>query len=97
MTKIDELPTLCVLVDLDVLERNIQKMAESCRSKNCNVRPHVKSHKSPFIAKKQIDAGAIGVCCQTLIEAESMIMNGIEHVLLTHILAPRTPLIDFLL
>jgi D-serine deaminase-like pyridoxal phosphate-dependent protein len=84
---VDELPTPCVLVDLDIMERNIHRMAEFCRSKNCNLRPHAKSHKSPFVAKKQIDAGAIGVCCQTLVEAEAMIMNGIDNVLLTHILA----------
>jgi D-serine deaminase-like pyridoxal phosphate-dependent protein len=85
--KVEDLPTPCVLVDLDVLERNIEKMAEFTKSRNCGLRPHAKSHKSPFIAKKQMDAGAVGVCCQTLIEAEAMIMNGIEHVLLTHNLA----------
>lgn len=74
-------------MDLDVLERNIEKMAEFTKSKNCGLRPHAKSHKSPFIAKKQMNAGAVGVCCQTLIEAEAMIMNGIDHVLLTHNLA----------
>ena len=85
--KIDDLPTPCVLVDLDILEKNIEKMAEFTKSKNCGVRPHAKSHKSPFIAKKQMKAGAVGVCCQTIIEAEAMIMNGIDHVLLTHNLA----------
>ena len=62
-------------------------MAEFTKSRNCGLRPHAKSHKSPFVAKKQMDAGAVGVCCQTLIEAEAMILNGIEHVLLTHNLA----------
>ena len=76
-----------VLIDLDALERNIEKMAAFTKSKNCGVRPHAKSHKSPFIAKKQMNAGAVGVCCQTLIEAEAMILNGIDHVLLTHNLA----------
>jgi D-serine deaminase-like pyridoxal phosphate-dependent protein len=85
-----------VLIDLDILERNIRKMAEFCRSKNCSVRPHAKSHKSPFIAKKQIDAGAIGVCCQTIVEAEAMIMGGIDNVLLTHILASENSIERFL-
>ncbi|MDA4111545.1 MAG: DSD1 family PLP-dependent enzyme [Thaumarchaeota archaeon] len=84
---IEELPTPCVLVDLDVLERNIKKMADFTKSRNCGVRPHAKSHKSPFIAKKQMDAGAVGICCQTLVETEAMILNGIDHVLLTHNLA----------
>jgi len=76
-----------VLVNLDALERNIEKMAEFTKSKNVGLRPHAKSHKSPFIAKKQMNAGAVGICCQTLIEAEAMILNGIDHVLLTHNLA----------
>jgi len=91
--KVEELPTPSVLVDLDVLERNILKMAEFTKSKNCGLRPHAKSHKSPFIAKKQMNAGAVGVCCQTIIEAEAMIMNGIEHILLTHNLA-SAPMIE---
>ncbi len=94
--KIEELPTPCVLIDLDALERNIEKMAAFTKSKNCGVRPHAKSHKSPFIAKKQMDAGAVGVCCQTLIEAEAMILNGIDHVLLTHNLASTGMLERFL-
>ncbi len=94
--KVEELPTPSVLVDLDVLERNILKMAEFTKSKNCGLRPHAKSHKSPFIAKKQMNAGAVGVCCQTIIEAESMIMNGIEHVLLTHNLASQSMIERFL-
>ena len=91
-----DLPTPCVLVNLDALERNIQRMADFTKSKNCGLRPHAKSHKSPFIAKKQIRAGAVGVCCQTLIEAEAMIMNGIDHVLLTHNLASEVTIERFL-
>ncbi|MFI5420999.1 MAG: DSD1 family PLP-dependent enzyme, partial [Nitrososphaerales archaeon] len=93
---VQDLPTPCVLVDLDVLERNIDKMARFVKSRNCGVRPHAKSHKSPFIAKKQMDAGAVGVCCQTLIEAEAMILNGVDHVLLTHNLASPEMLERFL-
>ena len=94
--KVEELPTPCVLIDLDVLEKNIEKMAEFTKSKKCGLRPHAKAHKSPFIAKKQIDAGAVGVCCQTLIEAEAMILNGIDHVLLTHNLASPVMIERFL-
>ncbi len=83
-------------MDLDVLERNITKMADFTRSKRCGLRPHAKSHKSPFIAKKQISSGAVGICCQTLVEAEAMIMNGIDHVLLTHNLASEVMIERFL-
>lgn len=59
-------------------------MSNYCRSVGCGLRPHVKAHKNPFIAKKQINAGALGVCAQTLEEAEAMIFNGIDHVILTN-------------
>ena len=60
------------------------------------MRPHAKSHKSPFIAKKQMQAGAIGQCCQTLLEAEALMLNGIEHILLTHYLASAPTIERFL-
>jgi D-serine deaminase-like pyridoxal phosphate-dependent protein len=94
--EIDELPTPALIIDLDLVERNITKMQEFVRSKGCEVRPHSKAHKSPFIAKKQMQAGAVGQCCQTLIEAEAMILNGIDHVLLTHYLASANTIERFL-
>src|SRR5580658_688061 len=94
--KIDELPTPALIIDLDAVERNIAKMQEFVRSRGCEVRPHAKSHKSPFIAKKQMQAGAVGQCCQTLLEAEAMMLNGIDHVLLTHYLASANTIDRFL-
>jgi D-serine deaminase-like pyridoxal phosphate-dependent protein len=94
--KIDDVPTPCVVIDLDAAERNIKKMQDFVRSKDCQVRPHAKSHKSPFMAKKQMDAGAVGQCCQTLLEAEALMMNGVEHVLLTHYLASSNTIERFL-
>lgn len=84
---VDELPTPALVMDLDAVERNIRRMQDFVNSRGCGVRPHAKSHKSPFIAKKQMDAGAVGQCCQTINEAEAMMMNGIDHVLLTSNLA----------
>jgi D-serine deaminase-like pyridoxal phosphate-dependent protein len=94
--QISELPTPCLLVDLDLLDSNIRKMAEFCRSRKCGLRPHAKAHKSPLVARKQLDAGAIGLCCQTLEEAEAMILNGVRPVLLTHMLASDTAILRFL-
>lgn len=91
--KVDELPTPAVVIDLDAAERNIAKMQAFVKSRGCDIRPHAKSHKSPFIAKKQIKAGAIGQCAQTLLEAEALVLNGIDGVLLTHNLA-SAPAID---
>jgi D-serine deaminase-like pyridoxal phosphate-dependent protein len=94
--KIDELPTPALIIDLDAVERNIAKMQEFVMSRGCGVRPHAKSHKSPFIAEKQMRAGAVGQCCQTLLEAEAMMLNGIDHILLTHYLVSANTIERFL-
>src|SRR5262249_48882497 len=74
-------PALCI--DLDAMERNIGAMAEFCRSKGVALRPHAKTHKSVNIAAKQIAAGAIGICCATIGEAEIMVAGGVKSVLVT--------------
>jgi 3-hydroxy-D-aspartate aldolase len=74
-------PALCV--DLDALERNIATMAEFCRSKGVALRPHAKTHKSVNIAARQVAAGAIGICCATIGEAEVMVAGGVRGVLVT--------------
>lgn len=72
-------------------------MAEYCRSVKSGLRPHCKAHKNPFIARKQLEAGAIGLCCQTLEEAEALIFNGIEsEILLTNIIVSGTAIQRFL-
>lgn len=78
-----QLNTPALLLDLDALERNIGKMAEHSRSIGTGLRPHSKSHKSANIAKKQIEAGAVGVCCANIGEAETMADAGISDILIT--------------
>src|SRR5438477_7742807 len=65
-----ELDTPALYVDLDVLERNIGRMQEHCDAWNVSLRPHVKTHKIPEIAKLQLDAGAIGITVAKVGEAE---------------------------
>jgi 3-hydroxy-D-aspartate aldolase len=77
-------PALCV--DLDAMERNIAAMAEFCRHRRVALRPHAKTHKALNIAARQIDAGAIGICCATLGEAEVMVAGGIKGV---HVTSPQ--------
>ena len=77
-------PALCV--DLDAMERNIAAMAEFCRDKRIALRPHAKTHKSVKIAEQQIAAGAIGLCCATIGEAEIMVEGGIKGV---HVTSPQ--------
>jgi 3-hydroxy-D-aspartate aldolase len=74
-------PALCV--DLDAMDRNIAAMAEFCRSKGVALRPHAKTHKSVNIAARQIAAGAAGICCATIGEAEVMGAGGVRGVLVT--------------
>ena len=61
---IRELDTPILLVDLDRMDANIETMVGVCRSHNIQWRPHAKCHKSPLIARRLVDAGAIGVHCQ---------------------------------
>ncbi len=79
-----DLDTPALLLDGGVLEANIAAMAGFFRDRPANLRAHVKTHKCPKIALAQIDAGAIGVCCQKLGEAEVMCAAGIRDVLVTN-------------
>ena len=79
-----DLDTPAFIVNLDLMEKNIHKMASYFRDKPTRLRPHVKHHKTPAIAHQQIDAGAIGICCQKLGEAEVMVDAGIKNVLVTY-------------
>jgi hypothetical protein len=66
----DLLPSPCMVVDVDMFNANVKHMAETAKSNGINVRPHVKIHKSVDVAKRQIAAGAIGLTCATIAEAE---------------------------
>ena len=72
-----------MIVDLDALERNIDKMAAHCRASGITLRSHAKTHKCVEIARRQIAAGAIGQCCTSLEEAEALVAGEIASVLVT--------------
>jgi D-serine deaminase-like pyridoxal phosphate-dependent protein len=78
-----ELPTPALIVDLDALEHNIARMADLAREAGVALRPHVKTHKTPAIAQRQRQAGAAGIACATLGEADAMIEAGLDDVLIT--------------
>ena len=80
---IDELPTPALLIDLDIFERNLKTMQDACRSQNGKYRPHGKAHKSSIVGKKQLAAGAEGLCAAKLGEAEVFVKGGIKDVLIT--------------
>jgi len=81
---IDNLDTPALLIDLDIMEKNIKAMTEFAKKIGVNLRPHIKTHKIPEIAKKQVAAGAIGITAQKLSEAEVMIDAGLDNVLVPY-------------
>src|SRR5258705_708694 len=78
------LDTPALLVDLDVMEANIARIVATCRAHGVAWRPHSKAHKTPEIAHLQIAAGAIGVTCAKLGEAEVMAAAGIGDILIAN-------------
>lgn len=88
-----EIDTPAVLVDLDIAEANIERFQAHCDSHGLRLRPHIKTHKLPCLARRQIEAGAVGITCQKISEAEAMIAEGgVEDVLLTYNIVGRTKL-----
>ena len=81
-----DIDTPAILVDLPAMERNIAVMADFAKRHKVNLRPHIKTHKSTILAGKQLAAGAAGICCAKLGEAEVMAAAGINNILITGLL-----------
>ena len=81
---VDELDTPALLVDLDRFEANVAHLAGYCRDHGVAWRPHSKCHKSPEIAAIERSAGALGVTCAKLSEAQIMVDHGIDEVLVAN-------------
>ncbi len=88
--RIDELDTPVPVVDLDIVEHNLKKMQAYCDSHGLNLRPHIKTHKIPAFAQRQVELGAKGITCQKLGEAEVMIDAGLDDVLISYPLVGAT-------
>ncbi len=82
--QIDELDTPAAIVDLDTLETNITRFQRYLDDHHIANRPHIKTHKIPAIAHKQIEAGAIGITCQKIGEAEIMAQAGIQDIFIPY-------------
>jgi D-serine deaminase-like pyridoxal phosphate-dependent protein len=78
-----DLNTPALVVDVEALERNIAAMAALAAAAGLKLRPHAKTHKSVEIATLQVAAGAVGVCCAKLGEAEALAAGGVENILIT--------------
>jgi D-serine deaminase-like pyridoxal phosphate-dependent protein len=79
-----EYGTPIAVVDMDRVERNIARVQATCDTAGVANRPHIKTHKSPVLAKLQIEAGAKGITCQKLGEAEVMAEAGIDDILISY-------------
>ncbi|NOU92271.1 amino acid aldolase [Paenibacillus sp. LMG 31456] len=89
MTKQFEPETPCVVIDSEIMERNILAMANTAQQAGLNLRPHAKTHKMPWIARKQISAGAIGITVAKVSEAEVMADHGIDDIFIAYpLIAP---------
>jgi D-serine deaminase-like pyridoxal phosphate-dependent protein len=81
---IEDLPTPAVLVDLDVLEKNIARQAERAREAGVRLRPHAKTHKCPEIARMQLAAGAAGISLAKTSEAEVFAEAGFDDIFIAY-------------
>jgi D-serine deaminase-like pyridoxal phosphate-dependent protein len=78
-----DLPTPALVLDREALERNIALMAAFAAARGIALRPHAKTHKSSEIGRRQIEAGAVGLCCAKLAEAEALADEGLANLHLT--------------
>ena len=78
-----ELDTPCLTIDINALKKNLAVMQKFGQKNAINIRPHCKTHKCSRLAQMQIEYGAIGVCVAKVSEAEVLINNGINNVLIT--------------
>lgn len=87
-----ELDTPVMVVDLDVLESNITRLETALADLGVNGRPHIKTHKIPAFGRKQLSAGAIGICCQKVGEAEVFARAGFDDILIAFNIVGRSKL-----
>lgn len=82
--RISDLETPVPVIDLDRVEANLKKMQDYCDAHGLNLRPHIKTHKIPAFAHRQVELGAGGITCQKLGEAEVMSLAGMDDILISY-------------
>ena len=90
---VEDLDTPAVIVDLDILERNINSLTDYCRQNQLALRPHTKTHKTPQIAKMQIESGCHGITVAKVSEAEVMGRSGIDDILIAYPIVGQSKLV----
>ncbi len=86
--RITEIPTPAVLIESSRLTRNLDRMQSAATSRGLRLRPHAKTHKSPYVARLQLERGAVGICCAKLGEAEVFADAGVTDIRLPYPLNP---------
>lgn len=81
---VSEIETPAIVVDLDIMERNLQRVAAYAREHALRLRPHTKTHKSPVVGRMQLDAGAAGLTVAKVGEAEVMVASGTPDLLVAY-------------
>jgi D-serine deaminase-like pyridoxal phosphate-dependent protein len=81
--RLEEIDTPALVLDLDAFESNLATLNRAVGAR-VRVRPHAKTHKCPEIARRQMAAGAVGVCCQKVSEAEALVEGGVHDVLVSN-------------
>jgi len=80
----DKVSTPALVIDYDIMKKNIETMAKFARENNVLLRPHVKTHKCPLIGHMQLQAGASGICVAKVGEAEIFAQNGFDDILIAN-------------
>jgi D-serine deaminase-like pyridoxal phosphate-dependent protein len=81
---VEDIDTPALCLDIDAVESNIKRMADYFRGSPVRLRPHAKTHKCPMLGHMQLAAGAIGLTCAKLSEAEVMVSSGIKDILIAN-------------
>ncbi|MBN1352466.1 alanine racemase [candidate division KSB1 bacterium] len=80
----EQLDTPCLLINLDIVEKNLRRVADFALEQGVALRPHAKTHKIPALARMQIESGAVGICSAKLSEAEVMLNGGIKDIFIAN-------------
>src|SRR5438045_7615251 len=80
----EDIITPVAVVDEEIVERNLARMAKLAADNNVKLRPHAKTHKSAYMARRQMAHGAVGLTCATFTEAEVFADAGIDDLLIAH-------------
>ncbi len=91
-TPVESIETPALTVDLDVMERNLERYARFAEEQGVRLRAHAKTHKTPALAGWQVDRTGGGICCQTLSEAEVMAAGGIDDIYLSYMVVGESKL-----